>query len=122
MQFLGNGPDPARGSTTSIERQPSRAYSLRLAWAVFLAIGLPLGFMAALGPLTAAGVYIEPLRPLWQPWPPDLLKPVIGVAGFVSSLAYLCYRLGRHAGYRWGTAAAIAKARNISQDPPVTPP
>lgn len=121
MHVLGTRPDPARASTDSMELKPPKTYSLRLAWAVFLAFGLPLGFMAALGPLTAAGIYIEPLRPLWRPWPPDLLKPVIGVAGFVTSFAYLCYRLGRHAGYRWGTAAATAMARNISQEPP-TPP
>src|SRR5438552_6060138 len=47
--------------------------------------------------------------------PPAILKPVIGVAGFAASLGYLCYRLGRHAGYRWGTAASVAMARNIAE-------
>ncbi len=97
-----------------IETESSRARSLRVAWALFLAVGLPLGFMAALGPLTAAGIYLEPLRPLWRPWPPDILKPVIGVAGFVATLAYLSYRIGQSAGFRWGTAAATAAARNVA--------
>jgi len=97
------------------ERKPPTQRSLRLAWGLFLAIGVPLGLLAALAPLTASGIYIEPLRQFWRPWPPDILKPVIGVAGFAATLGYLCYRLGRHAGYRWGTAAAVAMARNIAE-------
>src|SRR3989442_11551873 len=57
---------------------PKRARALRLAWALFLVVGVPLGFMAALGPLAYAGIYIEPLRQFWQPWPPDILKGIGG--------------------------------------------
>src|SRR5947209_19784578 len=35
---------------------PKRARALRLAWALFLIVGVPLGFMAALGPLAYAGL------------------------------------------------------------------
>ncbi len=88
---------------------------LRFAWGLFLVIGLPLGFMAALGPLAAAGIYVEPLRPFWRPWPPDLVRSFMGAASFAATLAYLSYRIGQSAGYRRGTAAATAAARNVAE-------
>jgi hypothetical protein len=106
----------ARASAgNSIRQRPSKDRGLRVAWGLFLAVGIPLGLLAALGPLTAAGIYIEPLRQFWRPWLPDILKPVIGVTGFVATVAYLCYRQGRHAGYRWGRVAAVALARNLAE-------
>src|SRR3989442_8223624 len=60
---------------------PKRARALRLAWVLFIVIGAPLGFMAALGPMAYAGIYIEPLRQFWQPWPPDILKSIAGGPG-----------------------------------------
>lgn len=71
--------------------------------------------MAALGSLAAAGIYIGPLRPLWRPWPPDIVKSLLGVAGFAATLAYLSYRIGQSAGYRSGAVAAKAEARNIAE-------
>src|SRR2546425_6353103 len=65
---------------------PKRARALRLAWALFLVVGVPLGFMAALGPLAYAGIYIEPLRQFWQPWPPDILKGIGGVIRVAGTL------------------------------------
>ncbi len=116
MAVLGKKRGLARASDgNAIVRKLTKGRGLRFAWGLFLLIGLPLGIMAALGPLTAAGIYIEPLRPLWQPWPPDIVKPVIGVAGFAATFAYLCYRLGRAAGYRWGTVAERAAARNVAE-------
>src|SRR3989442_7090642 len=55
---------------------PKRARALRLAWVLFLIVGVPLGFMAALGPPAYAGIYIEPLRQVWQPMPPDNLQTI----------------------------------------------
>ena len=80
-----------RPAGNATERKTPSNRSLRLAWGLFLAIGAPLGLIAVLAPLTAAGIYVEPLRQFWRPWPPDILKPVIGVAGLVATLAYLCY-------------------------------
>lgn len=91
---------------------PPRARALRLAWALFLVVGVPLGFMAALGPLAYAGIYIEPLRQFWQPWPPDIVKGIGGVIGFAVTLGYLTYRKGRYTGYRSGAIAERATARN----------
>src|SRR6058998_3616302 len=94
---------------------PKRARALRTAWILFIVIGAPLGFMAALGPMAYAGIYIEPLRQFWQPWPPDILKGIGGVLGFAATLGYLMYRKGRYTGYRTGAIAERATARNRSE-------
>ena len=92
MAVPGKTRGRARASAANVtERKAPSEQNLRLAWGLFLLIGVPLGLLAALAPLTAAGIYIEPLRQFWRPWPPDILKPVIGVAGLVATLAYLCY-------------------------------
>src|SRR5438093_10455076 len=93
---------------------PKRARALRTAWILFIIFGVPLGFMAALGPLAYAGIYIEPLRQFWQPWPPDILKGIGGVLGFAATLGYLMYRKGRYRGYRSGAVSERATARNPS--------
>lgn len=84
----------------------------RVAWALFLILGLPLALMGVLTILARGGIYVPPFGALWQPWPPELLKPFIGVGGFVATLAYLVYRIGRRTGFRSGTLAGIAAARN----------
>lgn len=89
--------------------------STRLPWILFLLFGVPFGLMAALGPLSAAGIFIEPLRPLWRPWPPDPMKPFIGAAIFVATLAFLAYRRGRIAGFHSGTIAASVALRNMAE-------
>ena len=94
---------------------PKRARALRLAWVLFIFLGLPLGFMAALGPMAYAGIYIEPLRQFWQPWPPDIIKGISGVLGFAATVGYLMYRKGRYTGYRTGAIAERATARNRSE-------
>src|SRR2546427_11464598 len=90
---------------------PKRARALRTAWVLFILIGLPLGFMAALGPMAYAGIYIEPLRQFWQPWPPDILKGIGGVLGVAATIGYLMYRQGRYTGYRTGGIARRATTR-----------
>src|SRR5438876_2559363 len=94
---------------------PKRARALRTAWILFLVIGAPLGFMAALGPMAYAGIYIDPLRQFWQPWPPDIVKGIGGVVGFAVTLGYLMYRKGRYTGYRSGAISERATARNRSE-------
>src|SRR2546422_2135283 len=94
---------------------PKRARALRTAWVLFIVIGAPLGFMAALGPMAYAGIYIEPLRQFWQPWPPDILKGIGGVLGVAATLGYLMYRKGRYTGYRSGAISERATARNRSE-------
>lgn len=91
---------------------PPRARALRLAWGLFIVLGLPLGFMAALGPLAYQGIYIDPLRQFWQPWPPDWVKGIGSALGFAATLGYLLYRKGRYTGYRTGAIAERATARN----------
>src|SRR5881397_3618852 len=94
---------------------PRRARALRTAWILFFVFGVPLAFMAALGPLAYSGIYIEPLRQFWQPWPPDVLKGIGSAAGFAATLAYLLYRKGRYTGYRSGAISERATARNRSR-------
>src|SRR2546425_9341650 len=94
---------------------PKRARALRTAWVLFILIGLPLGFMAALGPMAYAGIYIEPLRQFWQPWPPDIIKGIGGVLGFAVTGGYLMYRKGRYTGYRTGAIAERGTSRNRAE-------
>jgi hypothetical protein len=113
-----------------IEKKTTQGRGLGRAWILFVALGLPAVLMVALTPLTMAGIYLEPLRPLWRPWPPDVLKPFIGIAVFCATLAYLAFRGGRLAGLRSGTRAALAALRNVLerrslpavQDPMPPPP
>lgn len=60
-----------------------RARAYRVSKILFATLGLPALLMAALGPLAYAGIYIEPLRPLWRPWLGDDGKFALGVAGFL---------------------------------------
>lgn len=104
--------------TVWVKRRPGskgpQARSLAVPWAVFLIFGIPFGLVAALGPLAMAGIYIEPLRAFWRPWPPDLWKPFIGLAGFAIALAYLAYRAGRASGFHAGEVAAGVAFRNMA--------
>ena len=94
---------------------PKRARALRTAWVLFFIVGVPLGFMAALGPMAYAGIFIEPLRQFWQPWPPDIVKGIGGVMGFAATLGYLMYRKGRYAGFQKGAIAERATSRNRAE-------
>jgi hypothetical protein len=109
-------PLPAWRLPKSPKRQlPPRARALRTAWILFIVFGVPLGFMAALGPLAYSGIYIEPLRQFWQPWPPDILKGIGSALGFAATVGYLLYRKGRYTGYRSGAISERATARNRAE-------
>jgi hypothetical protein len=113
MTIPGNPDLEIEAIRMTIEKRAAKARGGSAALAVFLLVGVPLGLMAALGPLSFAGVYLEFLRPLWRPWPPDPWKPIIGLAGFAASLAYLAFRRGVFSGFRRGTVAAMAAVRNL---------
>ena len=83
-----------------------------VAWALFLGAGVPFLLMTVLTVLARAGIYVDLLRPLWQPWPPDLLKPFLGVAVFAATLAFLAYRVGRRRGFRAGSGAGLIAGRS----------
>jgi hypothetical protein len=106
----------------------AREGGTRGAWALFLGLGLPFLLMAVLTVLAHAGTTVALFRPLWQPWPPDLLKPVLGLAVFAATLAHLAYRIGRRAGFRAGTRAVLVPLRTPRENasrwnvPPATPP
>lgn len=95
---------------------------VRLAWSLFLGLGLPFALMAVLTSLARVGIYVELFRPLWVPWPPDLLKPFLGAAVFAASLAYLAYRIGHRTGFQRGAGLAKAAARNRVSGVPSLPP
>jgi hypothetical protein len=96
-----------------IEKKTTGGRGMGRAWILFVAFGIPAALLVVLAPLTMAGIYIDFLRPLWRPWPPDVLKPFIGIAVFVATLSYLAFRSGRLAGIRSGTLAALAALRNV---------
>jgi hypothetical protein len=96
-----------------IEKKTTGGRGMGRAWILFLAVGIPAALLVVLAPLTMAGIYIDFLRPLWRPWPPDVMKPFIGIAVFVATLSYLAFRSGRLAGIRSGTLAALAALRNV---------
>ncbi len=97
--------------------EPARGGRVGLAWALFLLLGLPFVLMTVLTVLARAGTYVDLFRPLWQPWPPDLLKPFLGVAVFAATLAYLAYRIGHRSGFRAGAGAGMASVRNSAEVP-----
>lgn len=97
--------------------------SPRLAWALFLLIGLPFVLMTVLTLLAQAGIYVDVFRPFWRPWPPELWKPFLGLFVFAVTLAYLAYRLGHRAGYHTGAGAGLAAARTVAEaSAPAIPP
>ncbi len=96
-------------------RNVSSGGSPTLAWALFLVLGLPFGLMTALEVLARAGIYVDVFRPLWQPWPPEILKPFLGLAVFSATLAYLGYRIGHRHGFRSGVGVGMASARTRSE-------
>jgi len=113
------------------QTRPSRGAGTVLAWALFLGLGLPFVLMATLTVLARAGITIALFSPLWQPWPPEVLKPFLGFAVFAATLAYLTYRAGHHRGFRAGIGVGLAamrpsaEARAVSTKPaakPETPP
>jgi hypothetical protein len=129
MTIQGNPDIEIEAIRMTIEKRAAKARGGGLAWALFLIVGAPLGLMAALGPLSFAGVYLEFLRPLWRPWPPDPWKPIIGLAGFAATLAYVAFRRGLFSGFRRGTVAAMAAVRNLLEgrrrpglEEPIPPP
>jgi hypothetical protein len=111
--------------------RPARGSGVGIAWALFLGLGLPFVLMTILTVLARAGIYVELFRPLWQPWPPDLLKPFLGVGVFAATLAYLAYRVGHRRGLRAGAGVALVAARGgaesrasrtVPADRPEAPP
>ncbi len=113
MAAAGTG--RVRGQAWARITQPKKPRANALAWALFLVIGLPLGVMAALDLLATTGLYVDVLRPFWRPWPSDIVKSFLGIAGFAATLAYLTYRKGREKGFKSGRVAATAIARNVAE-------
>lgn len=97
----------------------SRGYGTGAAWALFLGVGVPFFLMTILTLLARAGFYVEFLRPLWQPWPPDLWKPLVGVGVFAATLAYLTYRVGHRRGFRVGAGVGLVAGRSRTDTPTV---
>lgn len=87
----------------------------RLAWALFVLLGLPFGLMTVLVVLADLGVTVPLFGALWMPFPPELVKPFLGLAVFAATLAYLTYRLGHRNGFHAGTGVGLAAARNYAE-------
>lgn len=104
-------------------RRLPNEHPLRWAWAFLLIVGLPFALMGVLTTIARAGVYVDLFRPLWQPWPPDVLKPFLGFGIFAASLAYLAYCAGKRSGFQSGIGVGIASTRNWVEEhtPPPAP-
>ncbi len=114
MEGPGTPDAPAPAAVMRVlPRKPPRGRGLNVAWALFLLLGVPFGIMAILEYLATTGMYVDAIRPLWQPWPPDIVKSFLGIAAFAATLAHLTYRHGRDKGYHSGAMAGAAAARNI---------
>lgn len=87
----------------------------RLAWALFIVLGLPFGLMTILVLLADAGITVPVFGMLWMPFPPELTKPFLGLAVFAATLAYLTYRVGHRRGFHTGTGVGLAAARNLEE-------
>jgi len=96
-------------------KKPAKGRALKAAWALFMVVGLPLGLVAVLGPLAIAGIYVEPVRQFWRPWPSEPIKGLLALGGFAVTLGILLYSQGREAGYQRGKVAGKAVARNIAE-------
>ncbi len=107
-------PRPTQRAAQAQER------ALRWAWALFVVFGIPFLLMAVLTTLAMAGIYVQAFEPFWQPFPPDTLKPFLGIATFAATLGYLAYRIGRARGFRTGHVAGMVAARNVAESR--TPP
>jgi hypothetical protein len=71
--------------------------------------------MATLTVLARAGIYVDVFRPLWQPWPPEVLKPFLGLGVFAASLAYLAYRAGHRRGFTAGVGVGLTAIRTSTE-------
>lgn len=87
----------------------------RLAWALFVLLGLPFGLMTVLVVLADAGITVPLFGVLWMPFPPEVVKPFIGLGIFAATLAYLTYRIGHRTGFHAGTGVGLAAARNYAE-------
>ena len=103
----GHPPKPTVGAGTA------------LAWVLFLLLGLPFALMTVLNVLANSGIYVRIFSPLWQPWPPEVLKPFVGVAVFAGTLAFLAYRLGHRRGFRSGVGIGLSATRPALEEPSV---
>ncbi len=92
--------------------------SPRLAWALFIVLGLPFALMTILTVLGDAGIIVPFFGLLWMPWPPEVFKPFIGLAVFTATLGYLAYRIGHRSGFHAGTGVGLAAARNWAEAQP----
>src|SRR5438552_8790333 len=97
------------------DKKPAKGRALRAAWAVFILLGIPAAIMAVLGPLAYAGIYVEPLKQFWRPWPPDYIKGILEGGSFAGVVALLLYMQGRTRGYQRGKAAGKANTRNDTE-------
>jgi len=132
MPILGTRRISTAAVQKAVERKKYFNRNLRVPWILFLVIGVPMGLMVILGPLAYSGLYIEPLRRLWRPWPSDVIKALIGIAAFAATLGYLTYRRGKSAGFHSGAVATTATFRNLIEGrtplpapvsaPPALPP
>lgn len=70
-----------------------RERNLRIAWALFLLLGLPMALMGILVALASAGIVVGAFSPLWVSWPSDAAKVIVGFLGFLVTFAFLAHRV-----------------------------
>ncbi len=94
---------------------PKTGAGTTLAWVLFLALGLPFLLMTILTVLARGGIVVPLLSPLWQPWPPDLVKPFLGLGVFVATLGFLAFRTGHRRGFSAGVGVGMSAIRTSEE-------
>lgn len=89
--FVHGGPETRLKRDFAPPRHPTARRALKAVIGLFYALD---ALMLGLGLAAYVGLYVEPLRQFWVPWPPDTIKYLLGMLAYIPLVAYMAYRRG----------------------------